>query len=42
MKRCLLKRKNIIEKDPPLAARLLKLANSAYYGFCRRISDISA
>jgi len=32
--------KNIIEKDPPLAARLLKIANSAYYGFRRKISRI--
>lgn len=32
--------KNIIEKDPPLSARLLRLANSAYYGFRRKISSI--
>ena len=32
--------KKIIEKDPPLTARLLKLANSAYYGFQRSISEI--
>jgi len=32
--------KNVIEKDPPLSARLLKLANSTYYGFCRRINEI--
>ena len=32
--------KNIIEKDPPLTASLLKLANSAYYGFQRSISEI--
>jgi len=32
--------KKIIEKDPPLSARLLKLANSAYYGFRREISSI--
>lgn len=32
--------KDIIEKDPPLSARLLKIANSAYYGFRRRISKI--
>ena len=32
--------KTITEKDPPLCARLLKLANSAYYGYPRTISDI--
>ena len=32
--------KNIIEKDPPLCAKLLKRANSAYYGYPRTISDI--
>ena len=32
--------KNIIEKDPPLSAGLLRVANSAYYGFRRRISNI--
>ena len=32
--------KNIIEKDPPLSARLLKLANSTYYGFSRRINKV--
>ncbi len=32
--------KNIIEKDPPLSARLLRVANSAYYGFRRRISNV--
>ena len=32
--------KNIIEKDPPLSARLLRLANSACYGFQRKINNI--
>ena len=32
--------KNVIEKDPPLSTRLLKLANSAYYGYRRKIIDI--
>ncbi len=32
--------KDIIEKDPPLCAKLLKRANSAYYGYPRTISDI--
>ncbi|NVM03080.1 MAG: HDOD domain-containing protein [Candidatus Helarchaeota archaeon] len=32
--------KNIIEIDPPLTAKLLKLTNSAYYGFRRKISEI--
>ena len=32
--------KNIIEKDPHLSARLLKLTNSAYYGFRRKISNV--
>ena len=32
--------KNVIEIDPPLSAKLLKLANSAYYGFPRTISDL--
>jgi len=32
--------KDIIERDPPLCARLLKLANSAYYGYSKKISDI--
>ncbi len=32
--------KEIIEKDPPLSARLLRLANSAYYGLRRRIGNI--
>ena len=31
---------NAIEVDPPLSAKILKLANSAFYGFLRRISDI--
>lgn len=30
----------IISKDPPLAARILRVANSPYYGFARRISTI--
>lgn len=32
--------KDLIEKDPPLCAKLLKRANSAYYGYPRTISDI--
>ena len=32
--------KDIIEKDPSLSARLLRVANSAYYGFRRRISNV--
>ena len=32
--------KEVIEKDPLLSAKLLKLANSAYYGFSKEISDI--
>ncbi|MFH1069602.1 MAG: HDOD domain-containing protein, partial [Candidatus Glassbacteria bacterium] len=32
--------KDITAQDPPLCARLLKLANSAYYGYPRTISDI--
>lgn len=32
--------KDIIERDPPLCARLLKLANSAHYGYAKTISDI--
>ena len=32
--------KDVIEKDPPLCAKLLKRANSAYYGYPRTISDI--
>jgi len=31
----------IIEKDPGLTARLLKIVNSAFYGFPARISTIS-
>jgi putative nucleotidyltransferase with HDIG domain len=30
----------LIEIDPPLTARLLKLANSAYYGYAKEISEI--
>jgi len=30
----------LIEIDPPLTARLLKLANSAYYGYAKKISEI--
>ncbi|MFC1608118.1 HDOD domain-containing protein, partial [Candidatus Latescibacterota bacterium] len=32
--------KNVIERDPPLSARLIKVANSAYYGFRRQIGKI--
>ncbi|MEA1996161.1 MAG: HDOD domain-containing protein, partial [Gemmatimonadota bacterium] len=32
--------KNTIEKDPPLCAGLLKIANSSSYGYPRTISDI--
>ena len=32
--------KNIIEIDPPLTAKLLKLANSAFYGYPKTISEI--
>ena len=32
--------RKIIEKDPPLTAELLRMANSAYYGFEREISEI--
>jgi len=32
--------KNIIERDPPLSLKLLKLANSAYHGFRKKISGI--
>lgn len=32
--------KNIIQKDPPLSTRLLKLANSTYYSGNRRITEI--
>ena len=30
----------VIQKDPPLAAKILKVANSAYYGFSQKISDL--
>ena len=32
---------NVIMKDQSLTARVLRLANSAYYGYPRRISTIS-
>ncbi|HOQ80750.1 MAG TPA: HDOD domain-containing protein, partial [Candidatus Cloacimonadota bacterium] len=32
--------KDIVEVDPPLSSRILRLANSAYYGMSKRISDI--
>lgn len=32
--------RNIVEKDPPLCANVLKLANSAQYGYPKSISDI--
>jgi len=32
--------KELIEVDPPLTSKLLKIANSAYYSLQRRISDI--
>jgi HD-like signal output (HDOD) protein len=32
--------KEVIQLDPPLAGKLLKLANSAYFGFPRTIGDI--
>lgn len=32
--------KNIIEVDPPLTAKLLKLANSAFYGYPKSINEI--
>lgn len=32
--------KELVEIDPPLSTRILKLANSAYYGMPKRISDI--
>ncbi|MDX9746622.1 MAG: HDOD domain-containing protein [Syntrophales bacterium] len=32
--------KNLIEKDPPLAAKILRRANSAYYGLSHNVSDI--
>jgi len=33
--------KNIIMKDAPISAKVLKLANSAYYGYTRHISEIT-
>jgi HD-like signal output (HDOD) protein len=30
----------IIEKDPPLTGKMLRLANSAYYGFARQVSTL--
>ncbi|MCK9330666.1 MAG: HDOD domain-containing protein [Candidatus Cloacimonetes bacterium] len=32
--------KEIVELDPPLTLRILKLANSAYYGTFRKLTDI--
>jgi HD-like signal output (HDOD) protein len=32
--------KDLVEVDPPLSSRILRLANSAYYGMARRITDI--
>ncbi len=32
--------KEVIQLDPPLTAKLLKLANSAYFGFPRTIGDV--
>ncbi len=32
--------KDLIEIDPPLTTRILRLANSAYYGSSRKINDI--
>lgn len=32
--------RKIIEKDPPLTAKLLKLSNSAFYGYPKAISEI--
>ncbi|HPY96026.1 MAG TPA: HDOD domain-containing protein [Candidatus Cloacimonadota bacterium] len=32
--------KDIVEVDPPLSSSILRLANSAYYGMSKRISDI--
>lgn len=32
---------NIIEGDPALTAKILSIANSAYYGFVKRVSTIS-
>jgi HD-like signal output (HDOD) protein len=33
--------KQVIEKDPDLAARLLKLGNSAFFGFAHRLETVS-
>ena len=33
--------KELIEVDPPLTARVLKIANSAYFSLQRRISEIA-
>jgi len=30
----------IIEKDPPLTGKMLKLSNSAYYGFLRKVTTL--
>lgn len=30
----------IIERDPPLTSKVLRLANSAYYGFARQVASI--
>ena len=30
----------IIEKDPPLAAKILRLSNSAYYGFSTKVASL--
>jgi len=32
--------KHVIELDPPLSAKLLKLSHSAYYGYAKEICDI--
>ena len=32
--------KNLIEADPPLTAKILRRANSAFYGMPRKVSDI--
>ncbi len=32
--------KNLIETDPPLAAKILRRANSVYYGMPRKVADI--
>ncbi len=37
---CIWELKNVIEMDPPLAARVMKLANSAYYGRTRKLEEI--